>query len=104
MEAVSRRYVLEEIKKRGHSPTDSKEFFQFLKEIFHLEDEEDDKEEPLKSLKSAATVVTSKLKGLMGSTRGNKRTSFQNVVKKVGPLNYLHTQSSLKEISILVIF
>ena len=90
------------MEKAHKTKENSKEFFQFLKEIFHLEDEEDDKKEPLKSLKSAATVVTSKLRGLMASTRS--RTSFQNVVKKVGPFNNLHTQSSLKEISILVIF
>ena len=103
MEAVTRRFVLLELKNRGQSPTNAVAFFQFLKEIFHLEDVEDDKKEPLQSLKSAATVVTSKLRGLMGSTRGKKRTSFQNVVKKVGSFNNLH-KAPFKKVSISVIF
>ena len=82
MESVSRRFVLEELKKRGQS-TDSSQFFQFLREFFHLEDEEDVTKEPLKSLKTEAVVVTSKLRSLIGSTRSQKRTSFQNAVKKV---------------------
>ena len=91
MEDVTRRFVLQELKIRGQSPTNSAEFFQFLKEIFHLEDEEDDKKEPLKSLKSQACVVTSKLRSLTGKTRSEKRTSFQNAIKKVGLLKFFIT-------------
>ena len=89
METVSRRFVLQELKKRGQS-TDSSQFFQFLREYFHLEDEEDVTKEPLKSLKEEAVVVTARLRSWMGTTRGKKRTSFQNVVKKVCLLNILH--------------
>ena len=84
MEDVSRRLVVQELKKKGQSPTSSGAYLQFLKEVFHLEDEDDDKKEPLKSLKSEAVVVTSKLRSLLGKTRGEKRTSLQNVLKKVG--------------------
>ena len=88
METVSRRFVLEEIKKRGQSPTDSSQFFQFLREFFHLEEEEDVTKEPLKSLKTEAVVVTSKLRKLVGTKASQKRTSYQNAVKKTSL--YIH--------------
>ena len=86
-EAVSRRFVLEELKKRGQS-TDSSQFFQFLREFFHLEEEEDVTKEPLKSLKTEAVVVTSKLRKLVGTKASQKRTSYQNAVKKTSL--YIH--------------
>ena len=84
-EAVSRRFVLEELKKRGQSPTDSSQFFQFFREFFHLEDVT---KEPLKSLKTEAVVVTSKLRKLVGTKASQKRTSYQNAVKKTSL--YIH--------------
>ena len=84
-EAVSRRFVLEELKKRGQSPTDSSQFFQFFREFFHLEDVT---KESLKSLKTEAVVVTSKLRKLVGTKASQKRTSYQNAVKKTSL--YIH--------------